>query len=135
MGISIARMITVNVHLIPIILVNFATISCEPLSGLDRREGVKGEALGSSKMKKQMGAVGHLRLNPEIARTVDLPGLNDLQVFVVVEPAEPWWDQSDGPGADQTSAQTLDDTEITNCVQAAIFTRGPPTNPRSTDTR
>jgi hypothetical protein len=86
-------------------------------------------------MKKSMGAVGHLRLNPKIARTVDLPGLNHLQVFVVVEPAEPLWDQPDSPGADQTSAHTLDDIEITNCLQAAIFTRGPPANPRSTDTR
>ena len=82
-------------------------------------------------MKKSMGGVGHLRLNPEIARTVDLPGLNDLQVFVVVGPPEPF----DGPGLDQTGAHTPDDIEITNCLEAAVFTRGPPANPRSIDPR
>jgi hypothetical protein len=84
-----------------------------------------------------MGGLGHLRLNPKIARTVDLPGLNDLQVFVVlVEPPEPLWGRSDGPPSlDQTGTRTRDDIEITNCLQSAIFTRGPPANPRSTNTQ
>jgi hypothetical protein len=131
MGISAARTITVNVHLIPIIFVNFATIACELSSGLKRES--KGEALGSLKMKKSMGGLGNLRLNPEIARTVDLPGLNDIQVFVVL--VEPPGDRSDDPGLDQTGTHTLDDIEITNCLQTAIFTRGLPAHPGSTDTR